>query len=146
MGPLELAVDEEPHLFGGERPAKGPLGKTPAEGAEAGTTVRGAIGNAGQLVQVSEYVARNLQRCLGRGPVPGPGNRRPAFITGTAVIRGKRRFDDERDRETLRGQVPLWDHLDGLVWRLPLQDDGRLDGRGRALFFLPVGHSLLALG
>lgn len=143
---LEVMIDIEPLLFGAERPAKGTLGKAPAEVAQPGLAIGSPFAHAGQLTQVGHDVTGGLNGRVGRGLVPGTRHRGSALVADAAVIGRERRLDDERFGEAVRREVALRNDLGRPLRQLPFQGDRRLDPGRLALVVLRVVHALLALG
>ena len=126
----------------GQRSPERPLGKPPAEFAQACLAVGGRVPNTGQLREVTHDVARDLDRRIGRGLVPGLGDRRPALVADTAVVRREGGGQGERFGERLRRQVALRNHLRRSLRQLPQQRDRRVDRRGLGLVGLRIVHAL----
>ncbi len=83
---FELVIDVEPLLLLVERTAEGPFGESGAEVAELRLAIIGLIRHARKLAEVLDDVAADLDGGLGRGLVPGLGDRRPPLVADAPVV------------------------------------------------------------
>src|ERR1043165_2694980 len=76
-----------------------------------------------QNVEVIGNVIGRLDRCRGRGFIPGLRDQGPAFVTQAAVVWGKRSGNDEGRRRVSRRKIPRRDGLLGPGGRIPRNRD-----------------------